>query len=221
MNWVQRMYEIKGRDLYSQNGESLLLEYLLTVLPFNVGNPSASVLDLGSGDGFYLSNTRHLENVLDSEVYRYDRETGQNVTLETVDNFPKYCGVVSIDIDGNDYWILDRIFTLWSSVKKSNHGEYWPYIVIAEFNPAFTDSRTIKYNPDHEWAGDDYYGFSFDAGMKLADKHGYKVIFNVANMNLIMVRKDLIEGLTVPPVTYEVNKFFKESGRPESDWVKI
>jgi len=193
-----------------------LLEYVCS----SVIGRLPEILDLGSGDGFILSNSKHLKNI-GSVVHYYEKLNGKLVTLETVHSFPKYCSLVSIDIDGNDYWILDSIFKLWSSVKEVNHGAYWPLIVIAEFNAAFTDSRAIKYNPDHEWGGDDYYGFSFEAGMKLAEKHGYTVIFNVANMNLIMVRNDLIEGLTVTPVTYKQEKFFKASGRPESDWVII
>jgi len=200
------MYEIKGRDLYSQNGEGLLLEYVCRQF-----KPAwKTFADIGGGDGFHLSNTKHLQR-FGWRGCVVDKENGDFVTCENILNwFNLLYDVLSIDIDGNDYWILDTILT------KNKIP-----VVIAEFNPAFTDSRAIKYNPDHEWAGDDYYGFSFLAGLKLADKHGYEVIFNVANMNLIMVRKDLIEGLTVPPVTYEVNNFFQESGRPESDWVII
>jgi hypothetical protein len=83
----------------------------------------------------------------------------------------------------------------------------------------YTDSRTIAYNPDHVWAGDSYYGFTFEAGKKLAEKHGYKVIFQLADMNMFMVRADLIEGLTFPEVTFKQNDFFKLSTR--TDWVTI
>jgi len=96
---------------------------------------------------------------------------------------------------------------------------FTPFVIIAEFNPAFTDSRTIKYNPDHVWAGDDYYGFSFLAGVKLSEKHGYKVIFQIADMNMIMVREDLIEGLHIPEVRFQQNDFFNKSER--TDWIMI
>lgn len=201
MNWIERMYDLKGRDIYSQNGESYYLEYVNNRLKIN----HTTMFDIGGGDGFHLSNSRHLKN-LGWLVQIFDLENGFKVTVENCKDatawFPE---VISIDIDGNDYWILDKQLPF-----------YKPSIVIAEFNPAFTDSRTIKYNPDHEWAGDDYYGFSFEAGKKLSDKYGYEIIFNVANMNLIMVKKDLIDGLYVPPVTYEHVKFFKESNR--IDW---
>lgn len=210
MNWIERMYEIKGKDLYSQNSEGLILEYIwLQLYPnLRVGN----VFDIGSGDGFILSNSRHLEN-LGFPVWKFDTINGKKIDLTNCivekNEYTIYPNIISIDIDGYDYWVLDKQLPF-----------YKPSIVIAEFNPAFTDSRTIKYNPNHEWAGDDYYGFSFETGKKLAEKHGYEIIFNVANMNLIMVRKDLIK-VTVPPVTYKQDIFFKASNRPESDWVFI
>jgi hypothetical protein len=206
MNWIERMYEIKGKDLYSQNGEGLLLEYVLNYC--NRGCFGKSFIDVGAGDGFNLSNTRHLINI----GYRgkqIDKINGEFITSENVLNFYHGTALISIDTDGNDYWILDKML---SHVK--------PFVVIAEFNPAFTDSRVIKYNSDHVWSSDDYYGFSFEAGKKLAEKHGYEIIFNVANMNLIMVRKDLI-NVPVPPVTYKQDNFFKASNRPDSDWVWI
>lgn len=207
MNWIERMYEIKSRDLYSQNGESLLLEYAFNSIQCSCHG--RTFIDIGAGDGFILSNTRHLANI-GFKGRQLDKIKGELITCENVLKYYDYAAILSIDVDGNDYWILDTMLTFSQA-----------FIVIAEFNPAFTDSRAIKYNHAHEWAGDDYYGFSFEAGKKLAEKHGYKVIFNVANMNLIMVRADLIEGLHVPEVTFKQDKFFKESGRPESDWVII
>lgn len=201
MNWIERMYEIKGKDLYSQNGEGLLLEYI-----WHHFNPAwKTYCDIGAGDGFWLSNIKHLSN-LGWKGTTIEKDNGQFVTLENIHNwFNVLYDLLSIDVDGNDYWMIDSILS-----------KHKIPVIIAEFNPAFTDSRTIKYNPDHVWAGDDYYGFSFEAGKKLAEKHGYEIIFNVANMNLIMVRKDLIGDLYVPPVTYEQVKFFKESNR--TDW---
>lgn len=206
MNWIERMYEIKGKDLYSQNGEGLLLEYIAYQV-----SAKDSFIDIGGGDGFYLSNSRHLHN-LGWYGKIIDRESGINLTVENLpEHFKGLPGVLSIDIDGNDYWILNELF---------DNGVY-PSIVIAEFNASYTDSRTIKYNQDHVWAGDSYYGFTFEAGVKLAEKHGYKVIFQIADMNMIMVREDLLKGLYIPPVTYKQSDYFQMSGRPDSDWLWI
>lgn len=204
MNWIERLPEIKGKDLYSQNGEGLILEYIDNMI---LENQRHIMFDIGSGDGFILSNSRHIRKHGYKVAY-FEKENGFNVTLENLPFMADGPVVVSIDIDGNDYWILDKLME-----------RDLPCVVIAEFNPAFTDSRTIAYSPTHEWAGDDYYGFSFEAGEKLAEKHGYKVIWQIADMNMIMVRKDLIEGLYVPPVTFKQSNFFKKSER--TDWIFI
>jgi len=207
MNWIERMYDLKGKDLYSQNGEGYYLEYLHSVL---MPKLFMGILDFGGGDGFHLSNSRHLKNLgFDTRIY--DREQGQEITLDNctfISNTYPY--IISIDLDGNDYWILESL------IKQYFHTP----IIIAEFNPSFTDSRAIKYNIDHVWDGTDYYGFSFDAGVKLAEANGYKVIFQIANMNMIMVREDLI-NVSIPPVTFQQNNFFEKSNRPDSDWVFI
>jgi len=203
MNWIERMYELKGKDLYSQNGESLLLEYVYHSIPYKYTRPC--IYDIGSGDGFHLSNSRHLS--LNCGWLAIRRDVEDRITSENSLDKDFNPGIISIDIDGYDYWILDKQLPF-----------YKPAIVIAEFNAAFSDSRTIKYNPYHVWDGTDYYGFSFEAGKKLFEKHGYKVIFNVANMNMIAVREDLI-NVTIPPVTYEVTNFFEKS--VDREWVFI
>lgn len=199
------MYELKGRDIYSQNGEGFYLEYVFHSI--NHSCEGRTFIDIGAGDGFILSNTRHLQNI-GFRGKQFDKLGGEIVTCENLKDYWTGAAIISIDTDGNDYWLLDTMLTQHKSP-----------IIIAEFNASYTDSRTIAYNPDHEWAGDSYYGFTFDAGCKLAEKHGYKVIFQIADMNMIMVRKDLIEGLYVPPVTFKQSTFFKMSDR--TDWVTV
>lgn len=214
MNWIERLPEFKDKDPFSQNGEGRLLEHIFKKLRPDLKPSVCQCIDIGGGDGEYLSNTAHLRYLGWSQVIR-DKENGHFVKRENIIDsiYGLSRDLLSIDIDGNDYWILEEILQNWPPPENQLS------VIIAEFNPAFTDSRTIAYNPDHVWAGDDYYGFTFEAGVKLAEKHGYEVIFQIADMNMIMVRKDLIEGLTVPPVTYKQSDFFKMSDR--TDWVMI
>ena len=37
--------------------------------------------------------------------------------------------------------------------------------------------KTIEYDPEFEFPFTDYYGYTFEAGRKLADRFGYKIIF--------------------------------------------
>lgn len=208
MNWIERLYELKGKDLYSQNGEGFILEYIFDHIPVHVAPDGNRFIDIGGGDGFYLSNTRHLGN-LGWVGKVLDRENGIDVNIQNVNELIEgNVDLVSIDIDGNDFWVIDEILK-----------DQPVPVIIAEFNAMYTDSRAIRYNPNHEWAGDSYYGFTFKAGEKLAELHGYKVIFQIADMNMIMVRADLIEGLHVPEVTYKQNDYFKLSDR--TDWITI
>lgn len=209
MNWIERLYEIKNKDLYSQSGESLILEYIWHSINRSNAIFGRTMYDIGSGDRFILSNSRHLmlNNIMD--VLYFEKSDGFEMNLENCTKpSVEFPNIISIDIDGNDYWILDKMLP-----------HYKPEIVVAEFNAMYADSRTIAYNPDHVWAGDSYYGFTFEAGKKLAEKHGYKVIFQLADMNMFMVRADLIDGLTFPEVTYKQNDFFKLSTR--EDWVFV
>lgn len=205
MNWIERMYELNGRDLYSQSGEGFYLEYIFSSI--YTKNSDLKFMDIGGGDGFYLSNTRHLGNLGWSGTV-LDRENNIDVNLKSIEEFMDDSDLISIDIDGNDFWIIDKILKTQK-----------PSVIIAEFNAAYIDSRAIKYNPDHVWAGDSYYGLSFKAGEVLAKTHGYKVIFQIADMNMIMVREDLIQGLEIPPITFKQSNFFKLSDR--EDWIKI
>jgi len=206
MNWIEKMYRLNGKDMYSQNSEGYYLEYIFDNI--YVHPHEKRFIDIGGGDGFYLSNTRHLDN-LGWSGRVLDRENGIDITIQNVQEFIEFNpAVLSIDIDGNDFWIIDEILKAQK-----------PAVIIAEFNASYIDSRAIKYNPLHEWAGDSYYGFTFKAGEKLAELHGYKVIFQIADMNMIMVRADLIEGLYVPPVTYKQSDYFKMSER--TDWITV
>lgn len=208
MNWIEKMYRLNGKDLYAQSGEGYYLEYVFDNIPTQINIETCAFADIGGGDGFYLSNTRHLGN-LGWKGIVLDRENGVDINLENVNEIlDMRVDLLSIDIDGNDFWILDKILK-----------DQKPSVIIAEFNAMYTDSRAIRYNPDHVWAGDSYYGFTFKAGEKLAELHGYKVIFQIADMNMIMVRTDLIEGLHVPEVIYKQNDYFKLSDR--EDWIKI
>src|SRR5688572_14472526 len=144
MNWIERLYELKGKDLYSQNGEGFYLEYIFKSMLGKINSDMLRIVDIGGGDGFYLSNSRHLENI-GWDVIILDLEDGVCVNKETCLSLMPENGInaISIDVDGNDYWILQKLLT-----------EREPDVIIAEFNAMYTDSRTIKYNPDHVWAGD-------------------------------------------------------------------
>ncbi len=205
MNWIEELYHITEKDPYSQYGEAKYLEHIFN----NIGWIDKRILDIGCGDGVHLSNTKYF-----SEkgwfVTGLDKINGQFVDVDSISNslsLNPYYGIVSIDIDGNDYWILNEV------LKRPYAG-----IIVAEFNAHYEDSRTIEYQPDFVWDGSNYYGFSFKAGLHLANKHGYKVIFQNDNLNMYMVREDLID-VEFPEPTFQKIDVFPHSKR--TDWIYV
>src|SRR5882724_8570294 len=99
MNWIERLYELKGKDPYSQNGEGIYLEYIMYSLDLPlIGN---TMFDIGGGDGFYLSNSKYLSDKGISNII-FDRENNYNITLDNcLEATANYHVIISIDIDGN------------------------------------------------------------------------------------------------------------------------
>jgi hypothetical protein len=92
--------------------------------------------------------------------------------------------LLSIDIDGNDFWVLQEILKSY----------YSPRVIINEFNGCIPkgESRSIAYNENHVWGHDDYYGASFDAFKKLFDENGYTLVHQIASTNMIAIRSDIV-----------------------------
>jgi hypothetical protein len=96
---------------------------------------------------------------------------------------PRDFDLLSIDIDGNDYWI-------WESLK--NHR---PKAVVMEYNPVFGphESKTIPFDEHHMWDGESiYFGASAGALVRLAKSKGYSLVAYTAELNVFFVRDDLI-----------------------------
>jgi hypothetical protein len=177
---------------HSQSGEEGFIKYILD----NIGHGNKFLVDIGAGDGEFLSNTKYF---LDNHEYTGIQIDGNpqgndNVKKEwiTKDNIcsilkkykcPKEFTFLSLDLDGNDFDIIKAICS-----------QYKPSMIVCEINGTIPIgvSKKITYNPEHLWNNDDYYGFSFSAGVKLAESMGYKIIFQNDALNIYMVRKDLL-----------------------------
>jgi hypothetical protein len=97
---------------------------------------------------------------------------------------PKQFDLLSIDLDGNDYWI-------WQAITK-----YKPRVVIIEYNATFpADSEWImEYNDKHIWKGNSYFGASLKSLTKLGEDKGYKLVgcdFNGCNAFFIDEKENL------------------------------
>lgn len=89
----------------------------------------------------------------------------------------------SLDIDGNDYYIMESLFT-----KK-----IYPKVVCVEYNAKFAPplSFNIKYNPTHVWDYSDYMGCSLQCYTDLFTAHNYTLVScNLPGINAFYVRND-------------------------------
>lgn len=120
---------------------------------------------------------------------------------------PEEIDMVSIDIDGNDYWV-------WKAITCVR-----PQIVVAEYNSVFGPDRavTIPYQPDflrqqahHSCL---YFGASLPALCRLAQDKGYAFVgCNRAGNNAYFVRLDLaVPFLIVSPQRGFIDGRFRES----------
>ena len=126
----------------------------------------------------------------DAISWRHDlRAITHFVTRENIDalftreGFAGPIGLLSIDIDGMDYWVWERIEAVQ------------PDIVVCEYNPMFGDLHpiTVPHNPDFDrmkahYSGC-YFGASIAALVHLAARKGYSLVgTNTTGCNAFFVR---------------------------------
>lgn len=94
-------------------------------------------------------------------------------------------GFLSIDIDGNDYWIWDAL----EAVE--------PQVVMIETHVIFgLRNIVVPYDPNYSYPGKhpSYHGASPVAMKRLAEKKGYRLVgANEMGFNMIFVKKGLAE----------------------------
>ena len=203
---------------FSQNGEDGVVAEIFARLGRNVG----SFVEIGAGDGCENNTIRWLldgakgvwiegsaRNTASIRSHHAKAiESGQlNVVGEMVNaeninqmiqsSWPaKELDILSIDIDGNDYWV-------WKSINVVD-----PVLVIAEYNGRYgsTLSWTMKYDASHAWPGGNcYYGASLKALEKLGREKGYVLVgVDYMGVNAFFLRRDLVdEGRFPGPHTSE------------------
>ena len=113
--------------------------------------------------------------------------TAQNIDALLRDNgFAGELGILSVDIDGNDYWV-------WKNITVVD-----PAIVICECNPILGDTTPVVVPYDPSFTRFDahhsglYFGASIAALRVLAEQRGYEFLgTNLNGINAFFVRKDL------------------------------
>jgi hypothetical protein len=116
--------------------------------------------------------------------------TRENINdLLAKSGFGEDLGILSIDLDGNDYYVLEAIQF------------FKPRILICEYNALFGAERKISVPYDAGFVRRDkhysnlYSGTSLGAMTLLAEKKGYSLVgTNAASNNAFFVRNDQLNG---------------------------
>jgi len=189
-------YAQYARNEFSQFGEDGIIEKLLSLLP----DRDKRCVEFGAWDGPHLSNTF---NLVKNSAYRpvlieADRKkflelqknmapfdailVNEFVTFDgagTLDNIlratdiPNDFDLLSIDIDGNDYWIFESI------------KEYRPKIVCIEYNPSIPNA--VDYVQPRDFSVKR--GASAQALCRLANEKSYELVATTSCNLLFVDRK--------------------------------
>jgi hypothetical protein len=190
-------------SLYAQGCEERILSRLME----RIAPANRFCVDIGASDGLHNSNTALLLRecgwrglLVEGSSYRYEKLKANYGDTHSVQlrheriqpdkvnellagaGVPEDFDLLSIDIDGNDYWI-------WRSLDA-----FQPRIVVIEYNPYYTPPErwVMCFNPDHEWDGSTYYGASLESLYHLGKSKGYELVCcdDMGN-NAFFVRRDL------------------------------
>lgn len=192
-----------AKNEYSQFGEDGIIEKILEYLP----NKNNWCVEFGAWDGIHLSNTFNLiknkkyqsvlieadekkfqvlkKNMKDFNavlVNKFVMFEGEN-TLDNIlgkTSIPKDFDFLSIDIDGNDYYILESLI------------QYKPKIICIEYNP--TIPNEVNYIQPRDFSIQR--GSSALAILNLAISKGYSLATTTA-CNLILVSNDYWQYLDI------------------------
>ncbi|MBI2043110.1 hypothetical protein HYT25_01840 [Candidatus Pacearchaeota archaeon] len=204
----KEMMRRKEFKIYSQTGEDGIIDYIFK----KIGVINKTFIEIGIEEGKEC-NTANLslnfgwKGVLieaNPDYVKKAKEYYKNkpvkvvqsfVTAENINDTIKNSNIkgeidlLSIDIDGNDYWV-------WNVINVIK-----PRVVIIEYNSILgKDPITIKYKPQFERFKEHingfYYGASLSALNKLGESKGYILVgCNSYGFNAFFVRKEEAQNI--------------------------
>lgn len=211
-----KMVNLYEHTDFSQCGEDGIIHEIF----HRIGTKHRTFVEIGCSNGFQNNTTRLLATGwrgvwIEQDKKRVDeirvtfKEFIDNfrlkiqhefVTKENIENIFIKSGVdtkfdlLSIDIDGNDYWI-------WKALQR-----YKPRVVVIEYNATFGSSLewVIDYNPSYVWDGTNNHGASLKSLELLGKSLGYTLVAcSFSGVNAFFVRDDLVKNCFLPPYTAE------------------
>lgn len=209
---ITNLHDVEFK-VFSQFGEDGIIQYLIKET--NISQEESIFIEFGvenyleSNTRFLLVNNNWRGLVFDGSEQKINFIKGQdfywrnditavhawidrdniNQLIKDAD-FSGDIGLLSVDIDGNDYWV-------WQAIDVVN-----PVIVAVEWNSIFGSEAAISIPYDPKFFRTDahysnlYYGASIAAFEYLGKQKGYSLIgSNSAGNNLFFVRNDRLGNL--------------------------
>ena len=204
-----------GIKIYSQNDEDGIILYIFK----HIGIKTKKFVEIGIENGTECNTTNLLKNFNwkgiqiegSKKLYNDAKIQLKKILKKKVNNLKllnifvtkkninqilkKNCGkeidLLSVDVDGNDFWI-------WKAINCIK-----PRLVIIEYNSFFGSniSATIKYNSKFSWDhrnNKSYYGASLKALEKLGKQKKYILVGVDKNgVNAFFVRNDLAKYINL------------------------
>tara|TARA_Y100000389_G_scaffold203595_1_gene252538 strand:+ start:3447 stop:4166 length:720 start_codon:yes stop_codon:yes gene_type:complete len=170
---------------YSEFFQDSILERIFNI----IGTTNKFFVEFGSNGCMYGGgNTAYLREkfemtglLMDGSEHPYNEKTKleferkiEFITAENINmlfkkyNVPDKIDFLSIDIDGEDYWVM----------KNLNIDKYRPRVICIETNYHINPELKIVqcHNPDHIWRGNDQFGCSSSAILDLLNKKNYTMV---------------------------------------------
>lgn len=231
---------LDGFKVYSQFDEDGIIETILkriagacTFIEIGCGNGlenNTHYLLLKGFSGVWIDGSKDNVEFIRRQLPSAFRPSSKLLVLEEMIDIDNTVGTIeqaclfigtkepdffSIDIDGNDVFVLEKALSACS-----------PKVICVEYNSKFPPPMklTIAYDPGHAWINDDYAGASLQ---KFCDMlGGYRLACcNLTGANAFFVRDDLaspfpsypVEQLYQPP-RYDLI-YFTAGHRPSLNWL--
>lgn len=224
-------------SVFSQNGEDGVLQEIL----HRIGIAGGYFVEIGAhaaeancllfadvlgwrgcfleSDGDHLVHLQRKYEGVDAVAVVAARVTAENIDalLDSCD-VPADIDVLSIDVDGNDYW-------LWRAL----HG-HRPRIIVIEYNAGLPAAARLvqPYDAESGWDGTAFFGASRGALLDLAHAKGYRLVHgDIAGVNLFFVRAELAADGFLPedevarrPVNYSLSAALHQAPRAGRTYVE-
>lgn len=188
-------------QVFSQNGEDGVLAEILRrigvrgrwFVEFGVesgreGN-CVALADVAGWHGLFMEADGSANHLLHQKYRWHEHVTTLHATvtpervgeLFALGRVPAEPDVVSIDIDGGDYWV-------WRALV-----DYRPRVVVIEYNSALPPGERLVQPPGAgPWSGTEFFGASLGALVALGEEKGYRLVHcELAGANAFFVRADL------------------------------